>query len=109
MGKSVVIFNAIVNTASRASGSWRSARTFEKQRVRNSRKWSARELRESSLWETEAGRTWMIVWCGTCLCSASNAVWELKPQRVFRLSSPGSACGLLASALRHVMHMLERS
>ena len=32
---------------------------------------------ESSLWETEAGRTWLIrLMVGPCLCLASNGAWE---------------------------------
>ena len=108
--KSVIISTRFVNTASRASGASRIALAFPKAAcIATSRPWIAAIATESSLWETEAGRAWLIRLMGaTLLVFGLKRGWEPRHSASFGRLRLDAHVGCSPSALRTVMHRLER-
>ena len=110
--KSVVIFNSIREHGKQSIRSLADRTGLSKSSVHRHLQAMDRRDRypESSFWETEAGRTWLIrLVVATCLSSASNAAWEPRRSATFfsRLRLDGHV-GCSPSALRSVMHTFER-
>jgi hypothetical protein len=110
--KSVVIFNAIREHGQQSSRSLADRIGLSKSRVHRHLQAIDRRERspESSLWETEAGRTWLIR-----LVVATLVVFGLKRgvgaetrSECFGRLRLDSHVGCSPSALRTVRHMLER-
>ena len=110
--KSVIIFNALRKHGKQSIRSLADRTGLSKSSVHRLQQAMARRDRspESSLWETEAGRTWLIR-----LMVATLFVFGLKRgvgaetlSEFFGRLRLDSHVGCSPSALRTVMHMLER-
>ena len=110
--KSVGIFNAICEHGKQSIRSLADRTGLSKSSVHRHLQAMAHRDRypESSLWETEAGRTWLIR-----LVVATLLVFGLKRgvgaetlSEFFGHLRLDSHVGCSPSALRHIMHMLER-